>query len=147
MARVYATMAAVESAVREAADLGAFKSSNWVGSPSDPSSNHAKTVEAMTQRACAATSHLPDFQGSRASCTNPALTVSLTEADGTPATGCDDPERTPGPCWVQVDVDYTFDLIVPVGIEFHDVHLGLPDTLTISRTSIFANSDFEVDQA
>lgn len=147
LARIYTTMAAAESAVREAADFGSFNSSNWAGDPAEPTSNHAKTVNAMVERVCAATSHLPDFQGTRTSCSNPAIAISLTEVDGSPATGCDDPERSGGPCMVQVDVDYTFDLIIPVGIEFHDVHLGLPDTLTISRTSIFANSDFELDQA
>lgn len=143
--RVYATLAAAESAVREAADFGSFNSSNWLGSPSDPESNHAKTLAAMQERACVAVSHLPEFTGTRTDCTNPAMTVTLTEADGTPATGCADAERPGGPCLVRVDMDYTFDLILPLGLDVNGARYGFPETITLSRSSIFANSDYELD--
>ena len=144
--RIYATLTAAESAVRAAADFGSFSSSNWVGSSADPESNHAKTLAAMQERACVAVSHLPEFSGTRSSCTNPSLNVALTEVDGTAATGCADAERDPGPCMVRVDMDYEFNLILPIGFDINGVRYGLPETMTFTRTSIFANSDFELDQ-
>ena len=46
---------------------------------------------------------------------------------------------------MRVDLDYTFSLLVPVGIEFIGSRWGLPETVAFRRTSVFANSDFEMD--
>lgn len=143
--RIYTAMLSVESAAREAADYGAYNSSNWIGAPTDPTSNTAKTVVGMTERACVASSNLTDYTGSGGACTNPSMTWSLVDSSGNPATGCDDPNRAV-PCRVRVDLDYQFKLIAPLQIDFFNVHLGLPSSLTFHRTSIFAISDFALDK-
>jgi len=145
MSRVFTSILTIESAAREAADFGAFNSSRWLGAASDPTSNHAKTIAGMNERACVASSKLEDYAGSGPSCTNPDIEISL-DPRGGPAASCDQADRAQGPCLVQVDMTYAFDLIVPFGFEFFGQHLGLPDQLTVERTSIFAISDFSVDE-
>ena len=146
MARVYTAQMAVESAAREAADFGAFNSERWMGDPTDTDSNYYKTVAGMTERACVATQTLEDYVGNASTCTNPDITIALTGTNGQAANNCDDASRPQGPCWVQVDLEYDFDVLVPLGIDFFGARLGLPDTLTFTQSSTFAISDFTVDE-
>jgi hypothetical protein len=95
----------------------------------------------MTERACIASRSLTDYVGPAATCTNPTMTVALVTSGGAPASGCDDPERVPEPCRVRVDLTYTFDLVSHATVGF----LGLPASMTFTRTSNFAISDFEAD--
>ena len=139
MARLYTTMITVESAAREAADFGAYGSPNW------DDVNRASTLAAMEARACVASRHLEGYVGSGATCSNPTVTITLLEPGDIPAdssSGCEDPARPGGPCEVQVDLDYTFDLIMPLALDVAGHRLGLPESLTFRRSSVFANSDF-----
>jgi Flp pilus assembly protein TadG len=146
LARVYTTMVTVESAAREAADFGAFNSRNWEGDPGDPTSNYAKTLEQMTERACVAARNLPDYAGPDTGCSNPTIAVELQEPDGSVGVNCDD-ETRPTPCRVVVTLTHDFHLIVPMSVTLFDVTVGFPPTMTFERTSIFAISDFIIDTA
>ena len=145
-ARLYTTMLSVESAAREAADFGAFNSSNWQGSSADPSSNHAKTLSQMATRACVAARSLPDYDDPdndpATGCNNPAMVVELIEPS--PGTDCSVKTNDP-PCRVKVTLTHTFDLIAPMNITAFGTQLGLPSQVTFSRSSIFAISDYGVD--
>ena len=145
-ARVFTAQIAIESAAREAADFGAFNSSRWLGDPANPLSNYSTTLQGMTERACVASINLDDYVGDSTTCTNPTVKILLTDENGGVANDCDNPVRPQGPCWVQVDLAYDFNLLIPFGVDFLGSYLGLPDTLGFERTSIFAISDFSVDQ-
>ena len=49
------------------------------------------------------------------------------------------------PCRVKVTVEYDFSVAVPLRLQFGDTSLGLPSALTLTRESIFAISNFELD--
>ena len=158
LSRVFTSIMTVESAAREAADYGAWRSANWQGDPADVDSNRYKTVAGMEARACTATRNLTDFDGDHLSCSNPSITIDVIDqndvsalpASGATTSDCDQASRVAGtndlgPCRVKVDLTYTFDLIVPMGIDFFGTYLGLPQDITFTRTSIFAMSDFSLD--
>ena len=158
LARVFTSMMTVESAAREAADYGAWQSVNWQGDPTDPDSNRYKTEAGMRARACVASSNLVDFDGDTVDCTNPTMTIDVLDESDVSAIGaggvvtqdCDKAQRMSGsvelaPCKVKVDLAYTFDLIVPVGIDFFGTRLGLPQQVGFTRSSVFAISDFDLD--
>lgn len=141
-ARLYTTMLTVESAAREAADYGAFHWYNW----QDTSTADATKLE-MVRRACVATSNLPDYQGSGSTCTNPTVadpTVTVAPYSGAKACTEEPNPPTDPPCWVHVQLTYEFHLFAPINVELFGVTLGLPSTLTFTRDSTFAVSNFRI---
>jgi hypothetical protein len=149
LARLYTTMITVESAAREAADFGAFYTHNWETTPVD---NQSLTIAEMKRRACVAAGNLPDYEDpadpTTGECTNPTVvSIDLIEpGGGAPGGDCSAVPRSDPPCWVKVTMEYTFHLLVPLSIQFHDVTLGIPTELTFERSSTFALSDFELDE-
>jgi hypothetical protein len=145
-ARIHTTMLAVESAAREAADYGTtLGAGKWqTGAPMD------STVAEMQRRSCVATMTLPDYDDPDSDpatgCTNPGFAYCMTASIGgtcapvDAAAGCEDPLR-PTPCTVTVTLTHDFHLFAPIGIDFFDVHLGLPTTITLQRDSTFAMTD------
>jgi Flp pilus assembly protein TadG len=144
-ARLYATRLTIEAAAREAADFGTQWPYLWLPA------NRANTEDEMTLRACVAASNLPDYVGPDTGCSNPTVAIELDEAPagvGITEADCGDTTvvtRTDIPCNVQVTLTYDFNIIVPVNIPFFGGTLGLPSTLTFQQESIFAVSDFEID--
>jgi hypothetical protein len=151
LARIYTTMLSVESAAREAADWGAFGSLKWA----DQATVDTTVLPEMQRRACIASSDLTDYVGGTDTCTNPAFDYFLsttkgssgswvkypaTEAPGNP-NPCNNAARLPDPCWVRVDMRYTFNLLVPLNIEVFGATYGLPSSLTFTRTSMYAMTD------
>jgi Flp pilus assembly protein TadG len=155
LSRAYSTMVAIESAAREAADWGAFQSSNWIGDPADPDSNEAKTIVEMIERACTAASTVPDYEGAAdgSSCTNPTLTYELIGADPAdpvgPGENCADPGNEP-PCQVRVVLAHTFTLMVgeliPLSIQVPGGVITFPDEISFERDSVFAVSDLKLPE-
>ena len=117
--RIYASMIALESATREAADFGAFDEDNWDGS------NDAATLIEMQRRACKAASSMPGYVSAPAPthCTNPAFAFDpYTEFTA---------DYGEGPIRVVVARGtFTFTTMFPVP--------PLPDSITIVRESRFA---------
>lgn len=151
LGRIYTTMLTVESAAREAADYGSFGAQRWDGEAAT-----ANTVTNMKRRACTASMDLPDFAGSAAECTNPLPVLRLSPdlgvtwvdpiVDPGAIAGCELKTRTP-PCEVSVTLRYSFRLLVPLNVEVFGVRYGIPSSLEFARTSIFAMTDLELDEA
>jgi Flp pilus assembly protein TadG len=148
LARIYTTMLSVESAAREAADWGAFGSLKW----SDAATVSGTVEPEMQKRACVASSNLTDYAPtSPTTCANPSFHYDLSMDGGnnwvdfaTTAASpnpCNNAARTPDPCWVRVELTYTFNLFVPLNIQVFGVRYGLPSSLTFTRTSMFAMTD------
>jgi Flp pilus assembly protein TadG len=144
--RVFTTMLTVEAAAREAADYGTQYPWYWEGDPTDPSSNAGKTVEGMRNRACVAAKHLTDYVGPDTGCTNPTFAYTLVPPTGVMPADCWQQPRAATPCNVRVTLDYTFHVIVPLRLAFFDTELGLPSTVPFQKSSVFAISDFEIDE-
>jgi hypothetical protein len=147
LGRIYTTMLSVESAAREAADFGAFGSFKWAPGVYDLPTDG--TEARMELRACTASSDLPDYVGPDESCGNPTFSYEISGDKGAtwatpynPAMTCDDASRNP-PCWVKVTMHYDFQLLVPIHIELLGLQLGIPDTLSFDRTSIYAMTDLQ----
>lgn len=147
LSRVYTTMLTIESGAREAADFGTFGSQKWDAAvvavvPGGTEAN-------MKLRACTAASALPDYIGPDDDCANPSFSYLLSGDRGSTwgpydtAMACDDPTRS-SPCWLKVTLEYDFQLIAPLNLEMLGVTLGIPNTLTFQRSSIFAMTDLSL---
>jgi Flp pilus assembly protein TadG len=145
--RVFTTMLTVEAAAREAADFGTQYPWYWRGDPTDPASNAGKTVQGMRDRACVASKHLTDYVGPDNGCSNPSFSYVIDPPTGVDIDDCWQVARADEPCNVIVTLDFTFHLIAPVNIPWiGGGHLGFPSTLNFQRTSVFAISDFQIDE-
>jgi hypothetical protein len=148
MARIYTTMINVESAAREAADYGTFGSQKWDSTlyALDPGG----TVAEMKHRACVAASKLPDYVGPDTNCSNPTMTWELSGDRGATWTStfdsamdCSNATREP-PCWLKVTVHYDFHLIAPLNFSIGAMTIGIPSTIAIDRSSVFAVTDLSL---
>lgn len=144
-ARVFTAAITIEAAAREAADYGALYPWYW---DLDTPGAIAVTEATMEGRACSAASTLPDYMGDgpsdTAECTNPTFSYVADKPAG--VVNCYEVPRDEPACRVTVTVDFDFETIVPLGLQFGDTTLGLPSTVALSRTSTFAISDFELDR-
>jgi Flp pilus assembly protein TadG len=141
--RVFVAAIGVESAAREAADYGSLYRWNWTAA------NEPVTVAEMERRACTAASTLTDYAEppgtvNHETCSNPTFAYELIYPGGA-AIDCSQVPREDDPCRVAVTLEYDFRLIVPFSIQFFDTGLGLPSEVTLTRESVFAVSDFEID--
>lgn len=146
--RLYVSAIAVEDAAREAADFGAFTTTNWA--TVNGTYNGPATVAQMEDRACtsASGSHLegyvsgPPTLGGQATCTNPTFSCTLETtlgqvADCATSGGvvagipCSDPAYEP-PCVVHVRMAYDFTMFGAFG--------PLPATFHFARDSHFSIS-------
>jgi TadE-like protein len=150
-ARAFATAITIESAAREAADFGGLYPWHW--DSADPAAIPA-TEQEMETRACTSASNLSDYAGDDpdsppapgvVECTNPTVTYTLLP-DPANTPNCYDVPRDQVPCRVEVTVTHEFEVIVPLRLRFGDTVLGLPESVTIERTSTFAVSNFEIDE-
>ena len=85
--RVYASMIALESATREAADYGAFDEDYW---DTTPEARNAALAE-MMRRACTAASSMPGYAGApdHSTCTNPVFEFDVDSARPPPTSARD----------------------------------------------------------
>jgi Flp pilus assembly protein TadG len=140
-ARLYTTMLTVESAAREAADYGSFHWYNW----QDAAAADATAAE-MERRACIAVSNLPEYTGSGGTCFGPTFFDYSLDPPPGPATDCSqNPAPSSNPCRLTVTVTYDFRLLAPLRIELLGTTIGIPASLTFSRDSTFALSDYGID--
>jgi Flp pilus assembly protein TadG len=146
-ARAFTASITIEAAAREAADFGGLYPWHWKDSASI-----ATTEENMQTRACSAASTLTDYVGDEpdsdpatpVTCTNPEVTYQL--INDTAYATCFEVPRDEVPCRVEVTVEFDFNVITPVRLRFGDTTLGLPESLTLTRNSTFAISNFELDE-
>jgi len=147
--RLYNSMVAIESAAREAADYGTFKSSYWDAGLGNPPVTFAE----IERRACTAAwgSHLENYSEpvgttNHETCDNPVITC-VVEPNGPPAQDCDvydgagdcHVSTTDPPCIVHVTATYTFRPFFNFNI------LGWsPLQVTFARQSLFRISDLPV---
>jgi TadE-like protein len=145
--RLYVSAIAVEDASREAADFGAFTSTNWA--TVSGTYNGPATVAQMEDRACtsASGSHLEGYVagpltlGGQATCTNRTFSCTLETlgqaADCATSGGvvavipCSDPAIEP-PCVVHLRMAYDFTMFGAFG--------PLPATFHFARDSHFSIS-------
>lgn len=149
-ARVLTASITIESAAREAADYGGLYPWHWNNAVPG---TYEKTAEEMTTRACTAASTLTDYEGDDpdvvaagdpVTCTNPTVAYDVVNATG--YSNCYDVPRTAVPCRVVVTVVFDFETIVPLSLQVGDARIGLPSSVTLTRTSTFAVSNFELDE-
>lgn len=134
--RLFASMIAVESASREAADFGAMQGKlKW---DSSNATQITQNETDMRARVCTAASTLSDYVGDPAgtpnmTCSNPSFAYTY-DVEQPPSTGnCSTQAEFDDPCIIHVTLTYEFRMFLNFA--------PLPSSISVTRESYFAISD------
>jgi Flp pilus assembly protein TadG len=134
--RLFTSMIAIESAAREAADLGAMQGKlKW---DSGDAAQITQNGLEMRTRACSAASTLSDYAGDppgtvNMTCSNPSFAFTYDVERPPSSTNCATQAEFDDPCIIHVTLTYQFRMFLNFP--------PLPSVINVNRESRFAISD------